>query len=123
MDDATRSEKVKHDNKSRERRYEMFEYWSVKNEDGERNVNHKNVLVPIKIQGPAIAGNPNTVFRVKKHLHQFGSDVWVPKYCEADPNYPSAKLLNFQRRRDYYQEIVEQQKFSHWTHKNKKCLF
>ena len=60
----------------------------------------------------------NTVFRVKNHLCQFGSDVRVPTYYEADPNYPSAKLLNFQeitlqRRRDYYQEIVEQQKFSH----------
>ena len=61
----------------------------IKNDDGEKVINHRNFLVPIKIQGPAMAGNPNTIFCVKNHLRQFGSDVRIPKYCSSDPNYAS----------------------------------
>ena len=87
-DTGTKYEKAKRQDKSLDRRLNMFKHhMKEKHEISLANVDHNHSKTAIKLQGTAMEGNPASYESVKNHTRQFASFVRVKKYVESDPSH------------------------------------
>ena len=84
-----------------------------------------SVILDSRIRAPQMLDYHHSCMNMVECLDEKIRDLHKLRTNTATEPGPNKSLLNFkedtlQRRRDYYQEVIGQQKFSHCIHKNEK---